>query len=86
MSLLDGLTNVGGHVTEALVHFNHALGRSNDHPPKVEVARILFDALNKLQTEWLMSQADQQLGEVKAFQEMILLGLSTDERVNRPGY
>lgn len=63
MSLLDGLTNVGGHVTEALVHFSHALGMSNDHPPKVEVARILFDALNKLQTEWLMSQADQQLGE-----------------------
>ena len=50
MSLLDGLTNVGGHVTEALVHFNHALGLSNGHPPKVEVARILFDALNKLQT------------------------------------
>lgn len=79
MSLLDGLTNVG-HMTEALFHFNHALGMSNGHPPKVEVARTMFDGLNKLQTEWLMSQADQQLGEVKAFQEMILRGLSTHER------
>lgn len=79
MSLLDGLTTVG-HMTEALFHFNHALGMPNGHPSKVDVARTMFDGLNKLQTEWRMSQADQQLGEVKAFQEMILRGLSSDER------
>lgn len=79
MSLLDGLTTVG-HMTEALFHFNHARGMSNGHPSKVGVAHTMFHGLNKLQTEWRMSQADQQLGEVKAFQEMILRGLSSDER------
>jgi len=79
MSLLDGLITMG-HMTEALFHFNHAHGMQNGHPSKVDVARTMFDGLNKLQTEWLMTQTDQQLGEVKAFQEMILRGLSTDER------
>jgi gamma-glutamylcyclotransferase (GGCT)/AIG2-like uncharacterized protein YtfP len=50
------------------------------HPSKVDTARTLFDGLNKLQTEWLMSQTDQQLGEVKAFQTMILHGLSSEAR------
>lgn len=77
LSLLDSLTTVG-HTAEALVHFNHALGMASRHESKVDVARTLFNGLNKLQTEWLMSQADQQLGEVKAFQTMISLGLSSE--------
>jgi gamma-glutamylcyclotransferase (GGCT)/AIG2-like uncharacterized protein YtfP len=80
MNLLDSLATAGGHMTEALFHFNHALSMSGGQASKVDVACTLFDGLNKLQTEWLMSQADQQLGEVKAFQTMILRGLSSEAR------
>lgn len=79
MSLLDGLATMG-HMTEALFHFNHGMGMIGSHASKIDVARTLFDGLNKLQTEWLMGQVDQQLGEVKAFQTMILRGLSFEAR------
>jgi gamma-glutamylcyclotransferase (GGCT)/AIG2-like uncharacterized protein YtfP len=79
MSLLDNLTTVG-HLTEALIHFNYACEMVVRHASKVEVARTLFDGLNKLQTEWLMSQTDPELGEVKAFQTMIALGLSPEAK------
>ena len=38
----------------------------------VEVSRSLFDALNKIQTEWVLQQNSQTIGEIKAFQTMIL--------------
>jgi gamma-glutamylcyclotransferase (GGCT)/AIG2-like uncharacterized protein YtfP len=79
MSLPGNLTDVG-HLTEALIHFNHAADMAVRHASKVEVARTLFDGLNKLQTEWLLSQTDPELREVKAFQSMILLGLSSEAK------
>lgn len=86
MSLLDRQAK-SGHITEALVHFNHAIGMSTDRASKVGMARTLFDGLNKLQTEWIVDQADQNLGEVKAFQTMILSELrpiATDSLVRSP--
>ena len=79
MSLLANLTSAG-HLIEALFHFNQAFDMGLRYASKVHVARTLFDGLNKLQTEWLMSQAGQQLGEVKAFQTMISLGLSLEAK------
>jgi len=58
-----------GHLSEAVIHFNQALDESTSGASKVEVARSLFDGLNKIQTEWLVTQPDQQkIGEVKGFQ------------------
>lgn len=79
MSLLDSMVTMG-HMTEALFHVNYAMDMLASHASRIDVARILFDGLNKLQTEWFMSQGDQQLGEVKAFQTMILHGLSSEAR------
>jgi len=84
MSLLANLTAMG-HLTEAVIHFNKALDLNALDPAvhicsKVDVARTMFDGLNKLQTEWLMNQSDQQIGEVKAFQTMILSGLSSEAK------
>jgi len=79
VSLLANLTSAG-HLIEALFHFNQAFDMGLRYASKVHVARTLFDGLNKLQTEWLMSQAGQQLGEVKAFQTMISLGLSLEAK------
>lgn len=69
-----------GHITEALSHFNYALDLISHSSSKVDVARTMFDGLNKLQTEWRMNQPNQQMGEVNAFQTMILSGLSSEDK------
>lgn len=79
MSLLTNL-NTMGHLTEALFHFNYALDIASRNTSKVETARTYFDGLNKLQTQWLMSQTDQKMGEVKTFQTMISCGLASDAK------
>ena len=79
MSLLSEL-KTPGHVGEAIIHYNHALDKKDGGLPKVDVARALFDGLNKLQTEWLMGQQDQQVGEVKRYQLMILSELQAELR------
>jgi gamma-glutamylcyclotransferase (GGCT)/AIG2-like uncharacterized protein YtfP len=71
---------MSGHITEAIVHFNYALDLKYRHSSSVDVAQAMFNALNKLQTEWLMNQSEQQIGEVKAFQAMILSGLPLQSR------
>jgi gamma-glutamylcyclotransferase (GGCT)/AIG2-like uncharacterized protein YtfP len=76
-SLLPNQMNLG-HVIEAIVHFNQR--RDVTGSSKVEIARILFDGLNRLQTEWLLDQPEQDIGEVKAFQSMILDRLHAEAR------
>jgi gamma-glutamylcyclotransferase (GGCT)/AIG2-like uncharacterized protein YtfP len=77
MSLLPNHKNLG-HVVDAIVHFNRA--RDITGSSAVEVARILFDGLNKLQTQWVLDRSEQNLGEVKAFQSMILDSLHGEAR------
>ena len=79
MHLFDKL-NISGHIEEAVIHFNQACDTMASNGPIVEVARTLFDSLNKIQTEWLLGQPDQQMGEIKAFQSMILDELQADSR------
>jgi len=66
-----------GHITEAVTHFNKAIVGLGAGMSMVEVSRYLFDALNKIQTEWMLSESDQSMGEIKAFQTMILKGLDS---------
>ncbi len=66
------------HLAQALFHFNHAFDMSVGQASKVDVARTLFDGLDKLQMQWLMGQAERHLGELEAFRTMILLGLSSE--------
>ena len=40
----------------------------------MDTARILFEGLNKIQTDWLLDQPPQQQGEIAAFTGMILEG------------
>lgn len=79
MNLLAKITATG-HITDAVAHFNHALDLKGRCSSSVDVARSMFDGLNKLQTEWLMNQPEQKIGEVKAFQTMILNGLRPEAR------
>ena len=77
MSLLANQKDVG-HLIGAIVHFNRA--REIAENSAVEVARTLFNGLNKLQTHWLLHQSQPELGEVKAFQSMILDSLQPEAR------
>ena len=81
MSLLANLSDMG-HINEAVSHFNHAIELTESNYSKVDVARSMFDGLNKIQTEWHRNQADRELGQVKAFQTMIIDGLPSDEAKN----
>ncbi len=69
-----------GHIAEAVTHFNEASERMESRESRVEASRCLFDALNKIQTEWLLHERDQTMGEVKAFQTMIVKGLLAEAR------
>jgi gamma-glutamylcyclotransferase (GGCT)/AIG2-like uncharacterized protein YtfP len=77
MSLLPNHQDVG-HLIGAIVHFNRA--REIAENSAVEVARTLFNGVNKLQTQWLLHQPEPELGEVKAFQSMILDSLQPEAR------
>lgn len=71
-----------GHFTEAIYHFNQAVNLFNGKTFIVEVSRLLFDALNKIQTEWscccLSDPTDTK--EVNYFQKMIEDGLEPNQR------
>jgi gamma-glutamylcyclotransferase (GGCT)/AIG2-like uncharacterized protein YtfP len=69
-----------GHVLEAIIHFNEALDRQDYGVSRTEVAGLLFDGLNKLQTEWSADRSGSRLGEVKAFQSMVSERLAPDAR------
>lgn len=71
-----------GHITEAIIHFNQAIERLEAGWSMVEVSRSFFDALNKIQTEWVLYKSSEAIGEVKAFQTMILNGLDTESYIN----
>lgn len=79
MSWLNSLQQPG-NIIDAVIHFNEAKDRMDQRPSKTEVARILFDALNKIQTEWVLRSVNDPMGEVKAFQTMILEILKTEAR------
>ena len=70
-----------GHIAEAVNHFNEGSERM-EKPSSRVASRCLFDALNKIQTEWLLHERDQTMGEVKAFQTMIVKGLLAEARTN----
>ncbi len=69
-----------GHITEAVSHFNHAINILQGRASIVEVSRHLFDALNKIQTEWGSHQDLEGMGEIKRFQTMIKEGLEPKVR------
>lgn len=79
MSWLDSLQRPR-HLVEAIIHFNQAKDRIDQEASQTEISRCLFDALNKIQTEWVLRTADDTTGEVKAFQTMILEGLEEESR------
>jgi gamma-glutamylcyclotransferase (GGCT)/AIG2-like uncharacterized protein YtfP len=69
-----------GHTAESLDHINEALDALEQSRSKTYIAERLFDGLNKLQTEWMINQPDQNLNEVRAFIEMILNGVPSTVR------
>jgi len=69
-----------GHITEAVIHFNEARDRIDERSSETQVSRLLFNALNKIQTEWVLHAANDTMREVKAFQTMILEGLEAEAR------
>lgn len=69
-----------GHLTEAIIHFNQALDRQGHGASATEVAGLLADALNKIQTDWIVGQSEPPDGETRAFQNMILARLSPADR------
>lgn len=71
-----------GHITEAIIHFNQAIAGLETGWSMVEVSRSFFDALNKLQTEWVLYESGQEMGEIKNFQTMILKGLDAEGYIN----
>ena len=77
MSLLPDYKDVS-HLVAAIVHFNRA--REIAENSAVEVARTLFNGLNKLQTHWLLHRSEPDLREVKAFKAMILDSLQPEAR------
>lgn len=74
MGWISALRNPG-HITEAVFHFNQTIDLLQRGSSNVEVSRLLFDALNKIQTEWSTHQNSPEIGEVKSFQTMIIEGL-----------
>ena len=80
MGILNELDSPG-HITEAAAHCNHASDLRDSGGTSVEIAKALFDALNKLQDEWLSQRTGKEpLGEMPAFRQMIL-GLTPDARI-----
>lgn len=71
-----------GHITEAVIHFNQSIEGLKTGWSMVEVSRSLFNALNKIQTEWVLYESEQEMGEVKAFQTMIIKGLDAEAHNN----
>jgi hypothetical protein len=60
-----------GHLTDAACHFNRSLDLQSTGASYVDVSRSLFDALNKVQTEWVRRDCAQRPGEVKGFQMLV---------------
>lgn len=77
MSWFTSLNNAG-HITQTIIHFNRAIDSHENRISKVEISRCFSDALNKIQTEWLIHQDKQEKGKIKAFREMILDGMDKD--------
>lgn len=50
MNWLSQLKNPG-HITEAVAHFNQACDKLQDKASNINVSALLFNALNKIQTE-----------------------------------
>jgi len=70
MSWISNLKS-SGHITEALYHFNQAMAHIDSGQNFVEVARSLFNTMNKIQTEWILHQTESIDGEVNSFKTMI---------------
>lgn len=70
MSWISNLQSPG-HITEALRHYNQARADMNPRQNSVQVARSLFDALDKLQNEWKLQQTQSLDGEMNAFRTML---------------
>lgn len=75
-----GLLQDPGHIDQAIIHFNEAKDRIEKRSSETEVSRFLFNALNKIQTEWVLHAANDTMREGKAFQTMILEGLEAEAR------
>jgi len=70
-----------GHLAQAISHYNEACDDLEKGVSKVEVSRLIFYGLNKVQTEWIRNTEEQGLGDVKAFQTMISKELSSNTRM-----
>lgn len=79
MNWIEGL-ETPGHIIEAINHYNTAIEGLRNDSSAVSIARSLFDALNKIQTEWVIHKKEQDRGEVSAFKQMILDSLSENDQ------
>ena len=70
-ALNAGESPVSGHALEAIAHFNHMLDRRELGDSLTEQSRLLFDSLNKLQTDRLAGRAGPRLGEVAGFESLV---------------
>lgn len=66
-----------GQITVALTHYNQAMTQIHTEQSFVEIARLLFNAMNKIQNEWVSTQTVFFDGDGKAFQTMIGEALSS---------
>jgi gamma-glutamylcyclotransferase (GGCT)/AIG2-like uncharacterized protein YtfP len=72
-----------GHITEAITHYNEALDKNDHTASMTEISLILSNALNKIQTEWVLynNNNNKEIGEIKAFQSLFLEGLCSEEQM-----
>ena len=67
-----------GHITEALFHYNHAANLLEKGASSVEVSQTLSNAINKIQTEWVLQQdfpPEEKKRELEMFRRMVLEGI-----------
>lgn len=69
-----------GHLDEAINHLNDSADLEGSASPRVVVSDYLFRALNKIQSEWVISANAIQPGEIKSFQETIINGINLEDR------
>ena len=77
MTVLTGL-KTPGHITEVLYHANHANDLIESGVNAVEVAGVLFDCLNKLQSEWFSNR--ERSREMSGFRQLILGAIPSQQR------
>jgi gamma-glutamylcyclotransferase (GGCT)/AIG2-like uncharacterized protein YtfP len=69
-----------GHLNEAMIHFNESIEADAEGASRVAIAGYLSNTLNKIQTEWLLRENQQAMGQVRSFQTMIANAVASDDQ------